>query len=116
MKGKYHLVIGNKKLVYELDIERQITVIKGNSATGKSTLVDMFSQIFNKKRTGLHCNMTDKLLVLTGSSDWKFLISVHKNKIFIADEDIEYIQTKEFADFIRLNDNYFIFITRLQGF
>lgn len=112
MKGRYHLIIGNKRLTYDLYLERSITIIKGMSATGKSTLVSLFEQVFQKKRTGLHCNLKDKLMLLEGSTDWLSLLANEKNKIFIADEDIEYVQTKDFARVVQASDNYFIFITR----
>jgi hypothetical protein len=45
MKGKYHIVIQNNKLHYELDIKRNITIIKGDSATGKTTLIGLIDRI-----------------------------------------------------------------------
>jgi ABC-type thiamine transport system ATPase subunit len=41
MKGRYHIRIENKRLQYDLEIRRNITVIRGDSATGKTTLVSM---------------------------------------------------------------------------
>lgn len=41
MKGKHHIVIETARLKYEFDIRRNITVIKGDSATGKTTLVGL---------------------------------------------------------------------------
>ena len=43
MKGKHHIVIESKHVKYEFDIRRNITIIQGDSATGKTTLVDMLS-------------------------------------------------------------------------
>ena len=43
MKGKYHVVVQNKRVHYEFDIKRNITVIRGDSATGKTTLYDMIA-------------------------------------------------------------------------
>ena len=45
MKGKYHIVIQNNKLHYELDIKRNITIIKGDSATGKTTLIGLIDRV-----------------------------------------------------------------------
>ncbi len=39
MKGKYHIVVQNNKLRYELNIRRNITIIRGDSATGKTRLI-----------------------------------------------------------------------------
>ena len=47
MKGKHKVIVQNNRLHYELEIERNITIIQGDSATGKTTLIDMIRQAFN---------------------------------------------------------------------
>ena len=47
MKGKHRIVIQNNRLHYEFEIKRNITVIQGNSATGKTTLINMLRQAEN---------------------------------------------------------------------
>ena len=47
MKGKYKVIVQNNRLHYELEIRRNITIIQGNSATGKTTLVNMLRQAEN---------------------------------------------------------------------
>lgn len=39
MRGKYRVVVKNKRLHYEFEIKRNITIIKGDSATGKTNLI-----------------------------------------------------------------------------
>ena len=41
MKGSYHFQAKSKKALFEFTIRRNITVIKGDSATGKTTLLHM---------------------------------------------------------------------------
>lgn len=41
MKGKYKIVIHDTNVRYELELERNITIIKGKSGTGKSNLYRM---------------------------------------------------------------------------
>jgi len=41
MKGKYRIVIQNKRIRYEFAVRRNLTIIRGDSATGKTALVDM---------------------------------------------------------------------------
>ena len=113
MKGKYDISIWDNKIRFELVLERQITVIKGKSGTGKSTLFMMFEDMLNKGRvTGIHCNCKDKIRVLSLSDDFKTIISNEHDKIFVFDEYFDYIQTQEFAEAVNNSDNYFIFITR----
>ena len=41
MKGAYELTVQNKRIHYQFTIKRNITVIRGDSATGKTTLLEM---------------------------------------------------------------------------
>lgn len=113
MKGKYNVVLYDNKVRYELELERNITVIKGKSGTGKSSLYLMFYDLIrNKRNVGIHCNCKDKIAVLDESSDWKSIISNSSNKIFIADEFFEDVTTREFSEVAKNSGNYFIIITR----
>lgn len=47
MKGKYKVIVRNNKLHYEFEIKRNITIIQGDSATGKTTLINMLRQAEN---------------------------------------------------------------------
>ena len=113
MKGKYELSIYDNKLHYSLSLERNITIIKGKSGTGKSTLYNMFEDLLsNSRNVGIHCNMKDKLEILNEKSNWGSLINDSHNKIFIADEFTDYITTLDFAKIAQSSDNYFIIISR----
>lgn len=57
MKGKYILEVYNKKLKYVLELNRNITIIKGNSGTGKTTLCNMLRSSQNRRGGGVHCNI-----------------------------------------------------------
>ena len=41
MKGAYELTVQNKRIHYQFTIKRNITVIRGDSATGKTTLLEL---------------------------------------------------------------------------
>ena len=41
MKGKYHIIVQNNRIKFEFDIKRNITIIRGDSATGKTTLMNL---------------------------------------------------------------------------
>ena len=51
MKGKYRIVVQNNRLHYEFEIRRNITIIQGDSATGKTTLINMLRQAENLGRS-----------------------------------------------------------------
>ena len=46
MKGKYHITVANEMVKYDFDIRRNITIIKGDSAPGKTTLVEMIREFY----------------------------------------------------------------------
>ena len=91
MKGKHKIVVQNKNLHYEFEIKRNITIIQGDSATGKTTLIDML-------RT--HDSLGDSIL------------SNYSGVIFFTDEENTFVQTEEFAHAVKNSDNYFVIITR----
>ena len=39
MKGKFSLEIESRKVIYRLNLERKVTVIKGKSGTGKTSMI-----------------------------------------------------------------------------
>lgn len=41
MRGSYKVIIQNNRVQFKLTINRNLTIIQGNSATGKTTLLDM---------------------------------------------------------------------------
>lgn len=41
MRGSYKVIIQNNRVQFKLAIKRNLTIIHGNSATGKTTLLDM---------------------------------------------------------------------------
>ena len=44
MKGSYSISVQNNRIKYEFTIKRNITVVQGNSATGKTSLVDLIRE------------------------------------------------------------------------
>lgn len=53
MKGKHKVVVSTKRLKYEFELRRNLTIIKGDSATGKTTLVDMIRDFVNNHQVHL---------------------------------------------------------------
>ena len=52
MKGSYWFKAKSKKVLFEFSIRRNITVIKGDSATGKTTLLRI---LYEYLRIGRQC-------------------------------------------------------------
>ena len=114
MKGLHHIVIETSGLKYEFDIRRNITVIQGDSATGKTTLIDMLSEYVSKgKNRGIIFNSDVPCDVYTGSEDrWEYELKGMTGSIVFIDEDYRFIYRREFAEYIQSADNYFVLVTR----
>ena len=114
MKGIHHITVETERLKYEFDIRRNITIIQGDSATGKTTLIDLLRDHARRGDSGgVRIQSDVRCVVYSGDpSQWTVLLSAVQNSIVFFDEDSEFINTEEFASFIQATDNYYVFITR----
>lgn len=112
MKGKYHIVVQNNRLRYEFDIRRNITIIRGDSATGKTTLINMLENAASLgESSGVEVVCARQCRVLSGN-DWQIILPhIHEQIIFIDEENL-FIKTPEFASAVKNSDNYYVIVTR----
>ena len=112
MKGKHRIVVSTKRLKYDFELRRNLTIIRGDSATGKTTLVDMIREFVNNPSgTPVDLVCDKKCFVLDGAL-WKEQLSGIVDSIVFIDEGNEFIKTTEFADEIQKTDNYYVIVTR----
>ena len=115
MKGKHIINIVSRKARYILELERKISVIKGNSGTGKTTLIRLVSEYLEYgKKSGIKLTVDSSasLGVLTNSSEReKILSSVHDMVLFI-DEDVNYLYTEAFQKELKIADCYAVIVSR----
>lgn len=112
MKGKYRIVVQNKKIKYDFEIKRNITVIRGDSATGKTTLIDMIREYYeNGEDSGIELNCQKECVVLEGRN-WRPQLNLMKDSIIFIDEGNNFVSSKEFAESIQNTDNYYVIVTR----
>lgn len=112
MRGKHKIIVSTKRLKYELELRRNLTIIRGDSATGKTTLVDMIRDFVNNPSgTPVELVCDKKCHVLEGSL-WKEQLSGIDDNIVFIDEGNEFIKSVEFAEEIQKTDNYYVIVTR----
>ena len=112
MKGKHKIVVKNNRLHYEFEIKRNITIIKGDSATGKTTLINMIRQFANLgNASGIEIECDAPCTVLEGNM-WQMLLKNLSGNIIFIDEENQFIRQQEFAELVKVSDNYFVIITR----
>lgn len=112
MIGCQNIEIRNNRSVYHLSFERNISVITGASATGKTTLVDLIRNYdLYGSSSGIMIKSEKRCMVLD-NAEWKLILSNTQDSIVFIDEGREYINTPEFAKAIKESDNYYVIITR----
>lgn len=112
MKGKYHITVANEMVKYDFDVRRNITIIKGDSATGKTTLVEMIREYYEDgENSGVRLNCDKECRPLAGR-DWKILLQAAKDCIIFIDENNEFLPTQDFAEAVQNSDNYYVIVTR----
>ncbi|MFR5635667.1 MAG: translation initiation factor 2 [Mediterraneibacter faecis] len=112
MKGKHKIVVKNNRLQYEFIIKRNITIIQGDSATGKTTLINMLRQAENLGESSGIDVISDAPCKILEGSNWKIILENSAGNIFFTDEENSFINTEEFASMVKKSDNYFVLITR----
>jgi hypothetical protein len=112
MKGKHRIVVKNNRLHYEFEIKRNITIIQGDSATGKTTLINMLRQAENLGESSGIDVISDVPCRILEGNNWKIILENSSGNIFFIDEENSFINTEEFASMVKESDNYFVLITR----
>lgn len=112
MKGRHTLRVQSAHLRYDMTFTRSLTVIQGDSATGKTTLVDMIQEyLLNGSDTGISLVCDCPCRVLAGNT-WKEQLAGIENSIVFIDEGNRFVASAEFAKMIKGSDNYYVIVTR----
>lgn len=112
MKGSYKIIVQNSNVRYEFEIRRNITIIRGDSATGKTTLVEMIGEFYeNGTSSGIELFCEKTCSVLSGRN-WKAALDTMKEEIIFIDEGNAFVYSTEFARAVQESDNYYVIVTR----
>ena len=115
MKGKRIISVSSRKAVYHLELERKISVIKGNSGTGKSSLIRLISEYLEYgKQSGVKISADSSVsfVVLTNTSDWPEILSSAHDTILFIDEDVRYLYSESFQKQLWKADCYAVIVSR----
>ena len=112
MRGKHRVIVSTKRLRYDFELRRNLTVIRGDSATGKTTLVDMIQEYTDDPSGSPVELICDKPCHVLSGTFWKEQLSAIHDSIVFIDEGNRFIKTKEFAGEIQKTDNYYVIISR----
>lgn len=110
MLGSYDISVSNSKLQYKFTIKRNITILKGDSGTGKTTLINMINE--SSGSTDIKLISKVPCIVIPNVDMWELLIRNYHNSILFFDEDCEFVSTHKFASVVKDSDCYFVIVTR----
>ncbi|MDO5406629.1 MAG: translation initiation factor 2 [Eubacteriales bacterium] len=112
MRGKHRVIVYTKRVRYDFELRRNITVIRGDSATGKTTLIDMVQEHINNPSGSPVEVICDKPCYVLAGALWKEQLSGVSDGIVFIDEGNEFVKTDEFSRTIQGTDNYYVIVTR----
>lgn len=112
MRGSHRIIVQNADVKYDFSVRRNITILQGDSATGKTTLIEMISDYYARGADSgidVHC---DKKCISLSGRDWSVLLSTYTDSIIFIDEGNEFVLSHEFAKAVEESDNYYVIVTR----
>lgn len=112
MKGKYSVFVQNNRLRYEFTISRNIAIIRGDSATGKTTLLDLLNAYDRDGDSSGVLLKCDVPCVVVGGQRWEENLQFIHNSIVFIDECNRFVKSEDFAICVKESDNYFVIVTR----
>lgn len=112
METVHDILVNNKRGVqFKFEIHRKFTIIRGDSATGKTTFYQMISDASSSRVSGVtvSCDVPVRPL---NESGYLLELQIEKNRIYVVDEDFGPLKSSEFAKAVIQSENCFILITR----
>ena len=112
MRGSHRIIVESKKVKYDFIIKRNITILTGDSGSGKSVLIDLIREY---RRYGadsgvfVSCDCECKTI---NNEDWERQIEETSNSIIFIDEGNRFLTSRRFAELVQQSDNYFVLATR----
>lgn len=112
MKGSHRIIVESKKVKYDFTVKRNITILTGNSGTGKTVLIDL---IRDYRRYGSDSGVflsCDRECRTIDNEDWERQISEISDSIIFIDEGNRFLTSRKFANLVQQSDNYYVIATR----
>ncbi len=115
MKGSFDVRVTRKRGTdYKFTIKRNITVISGDSGTGKTTLYEMVADHMRQgQQSGVTVQCDCPCVALT-DSNWVVQLAGFSDSIVFIDEGMKDLLSHDFAAAIKGSSNYFVLITRVD--
>ena len=103
-------VQSGRGIQYKFQIHRKYTIVRGDSATGKTTLVQLIEDATVRKTANLSCDVSCAVLPVL---NWELNLNALKDTIIFIDEEHPALtQGKKLAELMRKSDNCYVIISR----
>lgn len=112
MKGSHRIIVESRKIKYDFVVKRNITILTGDSGSGKTVLIDL---IRDYRRYGMDSGVflsCDRECRTIDNEDWERQIAETSNSIIFIDEGNYFLTSRRFAELVSGSDNYFVLATR----
>ena len=112
MRGSYKVIIQNNRVQFKLTINRNLTIIQGNSATGKTTLLDMVAaheELGAQSGVTVSCKVPCKTI---SGKYWRRDLQEISSSIVFIDEGNTFVRSREFAHEAKRSSNYYVIVAR----
>jgi len=112
MKGSHRIIVESRKVKYDFIVKRNITILTGDSGSGKTVLIDL---IRDYRRYGSDSGVflsCDRECRTIDNEDWERQLDEISNSIIFIDEGNRFLTSKRFAELVHQSDNYFVLATR----
>lgn len=121
----YNFSVSGRALQCRFDINSKVTLVQGDSGTGKTLLINIIYGCACAKECNethsiedgysnvVDCDVAYGAFVQEPSHGWKLCLNEYNNAVIFIDGDKCYFaKTKEFAEYVRDSNNYYVIATR----
>lgn len=109
MTGSYDIEVWNSRVKFKLHINRSITILRGESATGKTTLVSMIRNFAKHGYNSGICISSEVKCIVMDTFIQEYM---HSHSIIFMDEDAEAMLSGQVQKAIDGMDAYVVIVTR----
>jgi hypothetical protein len=113
MVGPISVKVKSNFVSYEFTLNRKVTLLRGDSGTGKTTLAWLVSNSDNISSVRVICNYDVQAFTSKEKNALVDVLVKIENSVVIIDENwVEFLTEKFLAKIIKESSNYFLLITR----
>lgn len=112
VKGRISFSIKNRHIAFRFVLERNVTILTGDSGTGKTKLINMVKNYAAEGKASGVTLKCDKPCVVLEGNNWDTILEKTKNSIVFVDEGAKFLPEYSFAQTIMRTDNYYVLVSR----